>query len=64
MLTPSIQLGARVRRRNDIGLDTPGAVVRLNELAARVYWPDDSFYEDIPVADLEPYGAIQELTAA
>jgi hypothetical protein len=45
-------------------MDTPGAVVRLNDSVARVYWPDDSFYEELPVVDLEPYGSTSEPVAA
>ena len=58
MLSPSIQLGARVRRRNDIGMDIPGAVVRLSNCEALVFWPQDNYYEVIPVAELESYDAI------
>lgn len=57
MVSPSIQLGARVRRRTDIGLDEPGAVARLDEAEAMVYWPQDNFYEVLPVAELEPVAA-------
>ena len=64
MMTPRIQLGSRVRRRNDIGLDAPGAVVRLNEVEALVFFPDDNFYQKIPVSELEIYDAIPELIAA
>ena len=64
MLTPSIQLGSRVRRRTDIGMDAPGAVVRVNDAQARVFWPTNNYYEDIPVSELEIYDAIPELIAA
>jgi hypothetical protein len=59
-----IKLGARVRRRNDIGMDTPGAVVRVKDSEVMVFWPDDSFYEVLPVANLEPYGFSSDLVAA
>jgi len=39
-------------------MDTPGAVVRMKDDEVRVYWPDDNFYEEIPVVELEPYGSI------
>lgn len=58
-----IQLGARVRRRNDIGLDTAGAVVRVNGTEIMVYWPQDSYYEVIPVAELELYGVHESIAA-
>lgn len=58
MLTLGIQLGAKVRRRNDIGMDEPGAVVRLNDVDVLVYWPQDNFYQAVPAEDLEPYGVI------
>ena len=54
----SIQLGAKVQRRNYNGMDTPGAVVRWNEAEIMVYWPQDNFYEVVPAVELEPYGAI------
>lgn len=58
MLTLGIQLGAKVRRRNDNGMDTPGAVVRLDDSEIMVFWPDDNFYQAVPAEDLEPYGVI------
>jgi len=58
MLGGNLQVGARVRRTNDIGMDAPGAVVRLNEEEAMVFWPTDNFYEVLPVSELESYGAI------
>jgi hypothetical protein len=64
MMSPIIQLGAKVRRRNDIGMDTPGAVVRLKDAEVLVYWPDNNFYQELPVVELEPYGAISESIAA
>jgi hypothetical protein len=45
-------------------MDTPGAVVRLNDGVARVFWPSDNFYQDIPVSELEIYDAIPESIAA
>lgn len=56
MMTPSIQLGERVRRRNDTGLDTPGAVVRVSDIDVMVYWPSDNYFQLVPVTDLEVYG--------
>lgn len=53
MVSPSIQLGAKVRRKYDIGMDAPGAVARLNEDEAMVYWPSDNYYEVLPVVELE-----------
>ena len=64
MLGANIKLGSRVRRRTDIGMDIPGAVVCVNDTEARVFWPTDNYYEDIPVAELELYYAIPELVAA
>jgi hypothetical protein len=64
MMPPSIQLGAKVRRRNDNGMDTPGAVVRFKDDEVLVFWPDDNFYQVFPVMELEPYGSIQNLVAA
>jgi hypothetical protein len=58
MQSVNIQLGARVRRRNDIGLDVPGAVVRLKDDDAMVYWPTDNFYQVLPMVELEPYSSI------
>jgi hypothetical protein len=63
-MTLNIQLGDRVRRRNDIGMDIPGAVVRLNVSEIMVYWPQDNFYEIVPVAELELYIEIPESIAA
>ncbi len=45
-------------------MDTPGSVVRLNSVEALVFWPDDNFYEIIPVSELESYDAMRELVAA
>ena len=64
MLSAKIKLGARVQRRNYNGMDTPGSVVRLNSVEALVFWPDDGFYEIIPIAGLESYDAMRELVAA
>jgi len=55
MKSDRIELGARVRRRNDVGMDTPGAVVRINNSEVMVYWPDDNFYQEVSVLELEPY---------
>ena len=63
-MSPIIQLGAKVRRRNDVGMDTPGAVVRLKDADAMVFWPQDGFYQIIPAVELEPYGATPESIAA
>ena len=63
-MTLNIQLGDRVRRRNDNGMDIPGAVVRLKDDVAMVYWPQDSYYEVLPVAGLESYNSIPEAIAA
>lgn len=63
-MSVTLQLGARVRRRNDIGLDEPGAVVRLNDSEVMVYWPEYEFYQVVPAAELEPYGVIPESIAA
>ena len=64
MVALRIQLGAKVQRRNYNGMDTPGSVVRLNDVEAMVFWPDDDFYEIIPVTELESYDAMRELVAA
>ena len=64
MVALGIQLGAKVQRRNYNGMDTPGSVVRLNSVEALVFWPDDGFYEIIPIAGLESYDAMRELVAA
>jgi hypothetical protein len=64
MMALSIQLGAKVQRRNYNGMDTPGSVVRLNDVEAMVFWPDDDFYEIIPVTELESYDAMRDLVAA
>lgn len=64
MQSVNLQLGSKVRRRNDIGLDVPGAVVRLEDDDAFVYWPTDNFYQKLPVDELEPYGVIPEYLAA
>jgi hypothetical protein len=64
MLTLGIQLGARVRRRNDTGFDAPGAVVRVKGPEVMVFWPDDNFYEVLPVEELEIYGTLPRLAAA
>lgn len=45
-------------------MDTPGSVVRLNDVEAMVFWPDDDFYEIIPVTELESYDAMRDLVAA
>jgi hypothetical protein len=45
-------------------MDTPGSVVRLNSVEALVFWPDDGFYEIVPIAGLESYDAMRELVAA
>lgn len=45
-------------------MDAPGAVVRVNDAQARVFWPTNNYYEDIPVSELEIYDAIPELIAA
>jgi hypothetical protein len=58
MMSLDIQIGARVVRKHDIGMDTPGAVVRLQDADAMVYWPTDSYYEVIPTEKLEPYGVL------
>jgi hypothetical protein len=58
MLSVKIQIGARVRRKNDNGMDAPGAVMRLNDAEAMVYWPQDNYYEVVRVGQIEPYGAI------
>jgi len=60
MPSVNIKLGTRVRRRNDIGMDIPGAVVRLDADGAFVFWPQDNFYELLPVAVLEPYNTIPD----
>jgi len=57
-MSVNIQLGARVRRKNDYGMDEPGAVMRLSSADALVYWPQDNFYQLLPAVDLEPYGNI------
>ena len=64
MHSDGIQLGARVRRRNDIGMDIPGVIVRLNSVEALVFLPSDNFYQIIPIADLEVYDSISDLVAA
>jgi hypothetical protein len=64
MVALRIQLGAKVQRRNYNGMDTPGSVVRLNDVEAMVFWPDDDFYEIIPVTGLESYDAMRDLVAA
>jgi hypothetical protein len=64
MVALRIQLGAKVQRRNYNGMDTPGSVVRLNDVEAMVFWPDDDFYEIIPVKELESYDAMRDLVAA
>lgn len=64
MNSATIKLAARVRRKNDNGMDMPGSVVRVNAVAAMVYWPQDSYYQVVPVAELELYDAIPELVAA
>lgn len=45
-------------------MDTPGAVVRLKDSDAMVFWPQDGFYQIIPAVELEPYGAMSESIAA
>jgi len=45
-------------------MDIPGAVVRLNVSEIMVYWPQDNFYEIVPVAELELYIEIPESIAA
>lgn len=64
MNSATIKLAAKVRRKNDNGMDMPGSVVRVNAVAAMVYWPTDGYYEVVPVAELELYDAIPELVAA
>jgi hypothetical protein len=49
---------------NDNGMDTPGSVFRLNDYEAMVFWPDDSYYEIIPLAKLESYDSMRDLVAA
>lgn len=63
-MSVTLQLGARVRRKNDIGMDTPGAVVRVKDSEAMVYWPDDGFYQVLAAVELEPYGSLQGPIAA
>lgn len=63
MMTLGIQLGSRVRRRNDIGMDTPGVVSRLKGRDAMVFWPDDNFYQVIPVVELELYSFSESFAA-
>jgi len=64
MRSDRIQLGSKVRRMNDNGMDTPGSVFRLNDYEAMVFWPDDSYYEIIPLAKLESYDSMRDLVAA
>ena len=59
-----IKLGDKVRRRNDTGMDIPGSVVRMCDAGALVFWPQDHFYQLLPVAELELYETIPELIAA
>jgi hypothetical protein len=33
-------------------------------MEALVFWPDDGFYEIVPIAGLESYDAMRELVAA
>jgi hypothetical protein len=63
-MSATIKLGAKVRRRNDNGMDLPGSVVRVKDDGVLVYWPTDYFYQLLPVAELEPYETIPELVAA
>jgi len=58
MMRIEIQIGARVRRKHDNGMDTPGAVMRLQDSEAMVYWPDDGYYQIIQTEHLEPYSEI------
>lgn len=43
-------------------MDAPGAVVRLKDTEAMVFWPQDNYYELLPVAELEVYG-LEEVAA-
>lgn len=64
MMSVTIKLGAKVRRRNDNGMDLPGSVVRVKDQEVMVYWPSDDFYQVLSTENLEPYNTIPDLIAA